>query len=155
MFGNPETTTGGRALKFYSTIRLEVRKGEAIKVGTDVVGNRVKVKVAKNKVAPPFKQAEFDLMYGEGYSQLGSILDLGVELEIIDKSGAYFSYNGERLGQGKENAKKYLREHENLMAEIENKIREAVINTKNSQELDSVKDLKSEMTADSEEFTEE
>ena len=123
MFGNPETTTGGRALKFYSTIRLEVRKGEAIKQGTEVVGNRVKIKVAKNKVAPPFKIAEFDLMYGEGYSRTGSILDMGVEFEIIDKSGAYFSYNGERLGQGKENAKKFLREHDEISAEIENKIR--------------------------------
>lgn len=123
MFGNPETTTGGRALKFYSTIRLEVRKGEAIKQGTEVVGNRVKIKVAKNKVAPPFKTAEFDLMYGEGYSRTGSILDMGVEFEIVDKSGAYFSYNGERLGQGKENAKKFLREHPEMSTEIENKIR--------------------------------
>ena len=123
MFGNPETTTGGRALKFYSTIRLEVRKGEAIKQSTEVVGNRVKIKVAKNKVAPPFKTAEFDLMYGEGYSRTGSILDMGVEFEIVDKSGAYFSYNGERLGQGKENAKKLLREHPEISAEIENKIR--------------------------------
>ena len=155
MFGNPETTTGGRALKFYSTIRLEVRKGEAIKQGTDVIGNRVKVKVAKNKVAPPFKQAEFDLMYGEGYSQIGSILDMGVELDIVDKSGAYFSYKGERLGQGKENAKKYLKEKPELMAEIENKIRDAVINSKNSQEVGAVKDLKDEMTADPEELAEE
>ncbi len=123
MFGNPETTTGGRALKFYSTIRLEVRKGEAIKQGAEVIGNRVKIKVAKNKVAPPFKTAEFDLMYGEGYSRTGSILDMGVEFEIVDKSGAYFSYNGERLGQGKENAKKFLREHPEISAEIENKIR--------------------------------
>ena len=127
MFGNPETTTGGRALKFYSTIRLEVRKGEAIKQSTDVIGNRVKIKVAKNKVAPPFKTAEFDLMYGEGYSRLGSIIDMGVEFEIVDKSGAYFSYNGERLGQGKENAKKFLREHPDIATEIENKIRESVI----------------------------
>lgn len=127
IFGNPETTTGGRALKFYSTIRLEVRKGEAIKQSTDVVGNRVKIKVAKNKVAPPFKTAEFDLMYGEGYSRLGSIVDMGVEFDIVDKSGAYFSYKGERLGQGKENAKKFLREHPDVAAEIENKIRETVI----------------------------
>ena len=127
MFGNPETTTGGRALKFYSTIRLEVRKGEAIKQSTDVVGNRVKIKVAKNKVAPPFKTAEFDLTYGEGYSRLGSIIDLGVEFDIVDKSGAYFSYKGERLGQGKENAKKFLREHSEIAGEIENKIREVVI----------------------------
>lgn len=131
MFGNPETTTGGRALKFYSTIRLEVRKGEAIKQGTEVIGNRVKIKVAKNKVAPPFKTAEFDLMYGEGYSRIGSILDMGVEFEIVDKSGAYFSYNGERLGQGKENAKKFLREHADMATEIENKIR-AVLTKPNS-----------------------
>ena len=127
MFGNPETTTGGRALKFYSTIRLEVRKGEAIKQSTEVVGNRVKIKVAKNKVAPPFKTAEFDLMYGEGYSRTGSILDMGVELDIVDKSGAYFSYKGERLGQGKENAKKFLREHSEVADEIENKVRESVM----------------------------
>lgn len=127
MFGNPETTTGGRALKFYSTIRLEVRKGEAIKQGADVVGNRTKIKVAKNKVAPPFKSAEFDLMYGTGYSRVGSILDMGVELEVIDKAGAYFSYNGERLGQGRENAKKFLREHPEIAAEIETKIRDLVV----------------------------
>ena len=113
-------------MKFYSTIRLEVRKGEAIKQGTEVSGNRVKIKVAKNKVAPPFKTAEFDLMYGEGYSRTGSILDMGVEFEIVDKSGAYFSYKGERLGQGKENAKKFLREHSEIAAEIENKIRESI-----------------------------
>ena len=127
MFGNPETTTGGRALKFYSTIRLEVRKGEAIKQGTEVVGSRTKVKVAKNKVAPPFRTAEFDIMYGEGFSRVGSILDMGVELEIIDKSGAYFSYNGERLGQGKENAKKFLRENPEKAAEIEEKVRASVM----------------------------
>lgn len=127
MFGNPETTTGGRALKFYSSVRLEVRKGEAIKQGTEVIGNRVKIKVAKNKVAPPFRTAEFDLIYGEGYSKVGSIIDMGVAFEIVDKSGAYFSYNGERLGQGKENAKNFLREHPDISAEIENKIRDAVL----------------------------
>lgn len=126
MFGNPETTTGGRALKFYSSVRLEVRKGEAIKQGTEVIGNRTKVKVAKNKVAPPFKTAEFDLMYGVGYSRTGSILDMGVEMEIIDKSGAYFSYKGERLGQGRENAKKFLLEHPEKATEIENKIRDSL-----------------------------
>lgn len=127
MFGNPETTTGGRALKFYSSVRLEVRKGEAIKQGTEIVGNRVKIKVAKNKVAPPFRTAEFDLIYGEGYSRIGSIVDMGVAFEIIDKAGAYFSYNGERIGQGKENAKKFLREHSEMAAEIEGKIRDAVL----------------------------
>ena len=140
MFGNPETTTGGRALKFYSSVRLEIRKGEAIKQGTEVIGNRVKIKVAKNKVAPPFRTAEFDLIYGEGYSRIGSIIDMGVAFEIVDKSGAYFSYNGERLGQGKENAKKSLRERPEVATEIENKIRDAV--------LKSIKPLE---TADTEE----
>ena len=127
MFGNPETTTGGRALKFYSSVRLEVRKGEALKQGTEVIGNRVKIKVAKNKVAPPFRTAEFDLIYGEGYSHVGSILDMGVAFEIIDKSGAHLSYKGEKLGNGKENAKKFLREHPDVANEIDSKIREAVI----------------------------
>lgn len=127
MFGNPETTTGGRALKFYSSIRLEVRKGEPIKQGSEVIGNRVKIKVAKNKVAPPFRTAEFDLIYGEGYSRLGSIIDMGVAFEIVDKAGAFFSYKGTRLGQGRENAKKFLREHPDISAEIENKIRDAVL----------------------------
>mgnify|MGYP002626591137 CR=1 FL=1 len=122
MFGNPETTTGGRALKFYSSIRLEVRKGEALKQGTEIVGNRVKVKVAKNKVAPPFKTAEFDIVYGEGYSRLGSIIDMGVEFEIIRKAGAYLYYNEEKLGQGKDNAKKFLIEHPDKTDEIEAKI---------------------------------
>lgn len=127
MFGNPETTTGGRALKFYSSVRLEVRKGEAIKQGTEVIGNRVKIKVAKNKVAPPFRTAEFDLVYGEGYSRVGSIVDMGVAFGIVDKAGAFFSYKGERLGQGRENAKKFLREHAEISAEIESKIRDAVL----------------------------
>jgi len=127
MFGNPEVTTGGRALKFYSSVRLEIRKGEAIKQGTEVVGNRVKIKVAKNKIAPPFRTAEFDLIYGEGYSRIGSIVDMGVTYDIISKSGAYFSYNGERIGQGKDNAKKFMREHPELAAEIEAKIRDAVL----------------------------
>ena len=127
MFGNPETTTGGRALKFYSSVRLEVRKGEAIKQGTEIIGNRVKIKVAKNKVAPPFRTAEFDLIYGEGYSRLASIIDMGVAFEIVDKAGAFFSYKGERLGQGRENAKKFLREHPDTATEIENKILDAVL----------------------------
>ncbi|MBR0060098.1 MAG: recombinase RecA [Selenomonadaceae bacterium] len=127
MFGNPEVTTGGRALKFYSTIRLEVRKGEAIKQGTEVVGNRVKIKVAKNKVAPPFRTAEFDLIYGEGFSRVGSTLDLGVAFEIIGKSGSHFSYGEEKLGNGKENAKQYLREHPEIANEIDGKIREKVL----------------------------
>ena len=122
MFGNPETTTGGRALKFYASIRLEVRKGEPIKQGTDIIGNRVKIKVAKNKVAPPFKTAEFDLKYGEGYSRIGTILDMGVEYEIIRKSGAHFYYNDEKLGQGKDNAKNFLAETPKIANEIEEKI---------------------------------
>ena len=130
MFGNPETTTGGRALKFYASVRLEVRKGEPLKVGTEIVGNRVKIKVAKNKVAPPFRTAEFDLIYGEGYSRFATILDLGVEFNIVDKAGAYFSYKGERLGQGRDNAKKFLQEHLELANEIENKLNEAITKSK-------------------------
>ena len=130
LYGNPETTTGGRALKFYSTVRLEVRKGEPIKQGTEVIGNRVKIKVSKNKVAPPFKVAEFDLIYGEGFSRVGSILDMGVYFEVINRSGAHFSFNGEKLGQGKDNAKKYLREHPEIADEIDAKIWEAVKKSK-------------------------
>lgn len=126
LYGNPETTTGGRALKFYSTIRLEVRKGEPLKQSSEIVGNRVKIKVAKNKVAPPFRTAEFDLIYGEGYSPTGSILDLGVAFGVINRSGAHFFYNDGKLGNGKENAKKYLRENPELAEELDNKIREAV-----------------------------
>jgi len=127
MFGNPETTTGGRALKFYASIRLEVRKGEAIKAGNDVVGNRTKVKVVKNKVAPPFRQAEFDIMYGLGISREGSLVDIGTNMEIIAKSGTWYSYAGTRLGQGKENAKDYLKENPEIAIEIESKIRESLL----------------------------
>ena len=123
MFGNPEVTTGGKALKFYSTIRLEIRKGEAIKQGTEIVGNRTRVKVSKNKVAPPFRIAEFDIMYGSGYSKEGSLLDIGAEYEVVTKSGAFYSFNGDRLGQGKENAKKFLKEHPEIADEIESKLR--------------------------------
>ena len=108
MFGNPETTPGGRALKFYSSVRLDVRRIETIKQGNDMVGNRTRIKVVKNKVAPPFKQAEVDIMYGEGISREGSIIDIGTEMDIVNKSGAWYSYEGERLGQGRENAKQYL-----------------------------------------------
>lgn len=125
MFGNPETTPGGRALKFYSTVRLDVRRVETIKMGNDMVGNRTRIKVVKNKVAPPFKQAEIDIMYGEGISKEGSIIDIGVELDIVDKSGAWYSFAGERLGQGRENAKQYLKEHPEIANTIEQKIREA------------------------------
>ncbi len=125
MFGNPETTPGGRALKFYSSIRLDVRRVETIKQGNDMVGNRTRIKVVKNKVAPPFKQAELDIMYGEGISREGSIVDMGTELDIVNKSGAWYSYEGERLGQGRENAKQFLKEHPEIALTIENKIREA------------------------------
>lgn len=124
MFGNPETTTGGQALKFYSSLRLDIRKVDNIKEGQEVVGSRVRVRVVKNKLAPPYKQAEFDIMYDRGISKEGDILDTGVALGIIEKSGAWFSYGGERLAQGRENAKEYLRSHPDLMREIEMKIRE-------------------------------
>ncbi|HHW56609.1 MAG TPA: recombinase RecA [Clostridia bacterium] len=123
-FGNPETTPGGRALKFYATIRLDVRKGDPIKQGNEVVGNRTRVKVVKNKIAPPFKQAEFDIMYGEGISREGSILDIGASIDIIEKSGAWYSYGDIRLGQGRENAKQFLKENKEIADEIERKIRE-------------------------------
>jgi len=123
MFGNPETTTGGRALKYYSSVRLDIRKVENIKQDGEVVGNRAKVKVVKNKVAPPFREAEFDIVYGKGISKEGNILDIGVNLDIIEKSGSWFSYNGERLAQGRENVKDYFIEHPELVNEIEEKIR--------------------------------
>jgi recombination protein RecA len=124
MFGNPETTPGGRALKFYSTVRLEVRRAEQLKQGSDIVGNKTKIKVVKNKVAPPFKVAEVDIMFGEGISQVGEIIDMGSELDIIEKSGSWYSYNGDRLGQGRENAKLFLKENKTLQTEINKKIRE-------------------------------
>jgi len=124
MFGNPETTPGGRALKFYASVRMEVRKSEVLKQGEDTFGNRTKVKVVKNKVAPPFKQAEFDIIYGEGISQEGCVLDLGVDEGIIQKSGAWFSYGTERLGQGRENAKQFLREHPEILKDIERQIKQ-------------------------------
>ncbi|HUI48575.1 MAG TPA: recombinase RecA [Acidimicrobiia bacterium] len=126
MFGSPETTPGGRALKFYSSVRLDIRRIESIKDGPEVVGNRVRVKVVKNKTAPPFKQAEFDIMYGKGISREGSLLDVGVELGIIKKSGAWFTYDGEQLGQGRENVKTFLAENVDLMVEISEKIKDAV-----------------------------
>ena len=126
MFGSPETTPGGRALKFYSSVRLDVRKIENLKDGTEVVGSRTRVKVVKNKVAPPFRQCEFDIMYGKGISKEGSLIDVGVDLEIIKKSGAWFTYGGEQLGQGRENARSFLAEHIDVRDEIERKIREAV-----------------------------
>ena len=124
MFGNPETTTGGRALKFYSSVRLDVRRVETLKAGGEMIGNRAKVKIVKNKVAPPFKEAEFDIMFGKGISKEGDILDLASKIGVVVKSGAWYAYNGEKIGQGRENAKIYLREHEAAMNEIEKKVRE-------------------------------
>ena len=124
MFGNPETTTGGRALKFYSSVRLDIRRINSIKDGDEVVGSRTKVKVVKNKVAPPFKVAEFDIGYGEGISKTGELIDLGVEHKVVEKSGAWFSYGDLRIGQGRENAKAFLRENADIALEVENKIRE-------------------------------
>jgi recombination protein RecA len=124
MFGNPETTTGGNALKFYSSVRLDIRRVGSIKKGDEVVGNETRVKVVKNKVAPPFKQAEFDIMYGAGISREGEIIDLGVQANIVDKAGAWFSYGGTRIGQGKDNAREYLKEHPEMAIEIENRVRE-------------------------------
>lgn len=132
MFGSPETTTGGRALKFYASIRLDIRRIESIKNGTDIVGNRTKVKVVKNKVAPPFKETEFDIIYGEGISKEGSILDIAVEQEIVNKSGAWFSYKEQRIGQGRENAKVFLKANKEILQEIENKVRENLVLSKQS-----------------------
>jgi len=123
MFGSPETTPGGRALKFYSSVRLDIRRIESLKDGPEIVGNRARVKVVKNKVAPPFKQAEFDIMYGKGISREGSILDIGVDLGIVKKSGAWFTYEGEQLGQGRENAKTFLSENLDMLVEISEKVR--------------------------------
>ena len=126
MFGNPETTTGGNALKFYSSVRLDIRRTGSIKRGEEVIGSETKVKVVKNNVAPPFKTAEFDILYGEGTSRQGEIIDLGVEAKIVDKSGAWYAYNGEKIGQGKDNAREFLRENPDIALEIENRVREAL-----------------------------
>ena len=132
MYGNPETTPGGRALKFYSSVRLDVRKGEALKNGSEIIGNRTKVKVVKNKVAPPFRVAEFDIIYGEGISTEGTLLDMAVERDIIHKSGAFFSYGDVRLAQGRDNARMYLKDHPELTAEIDRKLREELFAGKKS-----------------------
>ena len=126
MFGNPETTTGGRALKFYSSVRIDIRRIGAIKDGEDVVGGRTRVKIVKNKMAPPFREAEFDIMYGEGVSREGDLIDIAVEHKIIEKSGAWFAYGGERLGQGRENVKAFLKEHIEMRTAIEEKVRKAL-----------------------------
>jgi recombination protein RecA len=126
MFGNPETTTGGNALKFYASVRLDIRRTGSIKKGDEVIGSETKVKIVKNKVAPPFKTAEFDILYGEGISREGEIIDMGVEARILDKSGAWYAYNGEKIGQGKDNAREFLRENPDMAVEIENKVREAM-----------------------------
>lgn len=146
MFGNPETTPGGRALKFYSTVRLEVRRAEQLKQGNDIVGNKTKIKVVKNKVAPPFRVAEVDIMYGEGISKEGEIIDMGSELDIVQKSGSWYSYNDERVGQGRENAKLYLKENKEIRSEIQQKIRDhynldaekTVTETDDQEELDLI-----------------
>jgi recombination protein RecA len=144
MFGNPEVTPGGRALKFYSTIRLDVRRVETLKQGNDMIGNRTRIKVVKNKVAPPFKQADVDIMYGEGISKEGSLVDIGTEMDIVDKSGAWYSFEGERLGQGRENAKQYLKDNPKIADVIDKKIREASILVPSSGNIsidDEVEDL--------------
>ena len=123
MFGNPETTTGGNALKFYASVRLDIRRTGSIKKGDEVIGSETRVKIVKNKVAPPFKQAEFDILYGEGISREGEILELGANLKLVEKSGAWYSYNGEKIGQGKDNSREYLKEHPEVADEIDGKIR--------------------------------
>ena len=138
MFGNPETTTGGRALKYYSSIRLEVRRGEQIKKDGEAIGNRTRIKVVKNKVAPPFREAEVDIIYGEGISREGEILDLAAKEDIVNKSGAWYAYDGNKIGQGRENAKTYLKEHPDIMAEIEQKVREKFSKEIKSDEEESV-----------------
>ena len=126
VFGNPETTTGGNALKFYASVRLDIRRTGAIKDGQEIIGNRTRVRVVKNKMAPPFKEAEFDIMYGEGISRMGDLLDMGVETEIVEKSGAWYSYNGERIGQGRENVKKFLKENTDISSSLFEKLRETL-----------------------------
>ena len=126
VYGNPETTTGGNALKFYASVRIEIRKATAIKDGENILGNRTKVKVVKNKLAPPFKSIEFDLMYGEGISKTGELLDMGVDMGIVDKSGAWYSYDGERIGQGRQNAKVFFADNPEIFNQIQSKVREAL-----------------------------
>jgi len=155
MFGNPEVTPGGRALKFYASIRLEIRKVETLKQGTDIIGTRTKAKVVKNKVAPPFKEGEFDILYGEGISKAGCVLDMAVDLNIVNKSGAWFSYGENRIGQGRDNARDFLKKDPNLLSEIEKKVRVAVglVDNKDSSEAKAAKEAGSKETAASKEST--
>jgi recombination protein RecA len=151
MFGNPETTTGGRALKFYSTIRLDVRRIEALKQAGEMIGNRTRIKVVKNKIAPPFKEAEFDIMFGKGISKEGDILDLAAKENVIVKSGAWYAYNDAKIGQGRENAKIYLREHPDVMEEVEQKVREIYMpSEKKEEEQDGLRTENSELQEDEE-----
>ena len=159
MFGNPETTTGGNALKFYASVRLDIRRIGAIKKGDEILGNETRVKVVKNKVAPPFKQVQFDLLYGEGISRHGEIIDLGVKYELVDKAGAWYSYNGDRIGQGKDNVRNYLKEHTEMSDEIEARIREIVLPTEMpeeeiAEEKAKAKDIKPEKGVEEEELVE-
>ena len=151
MFGNPETTAGGRALKYYASVRMDIRRIETIKQDGEAVGNRTRVKIVKNKVAPPFREAEFDIVYGKGISQSGCILDLAVELDIIQKSGSWFSYNGEKIGQGRENIKKYLEENPKLMSEVEKKIRENANKAFENALIDEQKDYEEDNKEDGDE----
>ena len=144
MFGNPETTTGGRALKFYSSVRMDVRRIETLKQGGEVIGNRTRVKVVKNKVAPPFKEAEFDIMFGKGISVEGDILDLAVSIGLVQKSGAWFAYNNEKIGQGRENAKNYLAEHPEIMEELDKKVREHYFSKDNEESAENAEQSTSE-----------
>ena len=150
MFGNPETTTGGRALKFYSSVRLDVRRIETLKQAGEFIGNRTRVKIVKNKVAPPFKEAEFDIMFGQGISREGDILDNAADLGIINKSGAWFAYNSEKIGQGRENAKQFLREHADICQEIEQKVREQVLANSSDEEEETKESEKAEVKKEAE-----
>jgi len=159
MFGNPETTTGGNALKFYASVRLDIRRIGAIKKGDEILGNETRVKVVKNKVAPPFKQVQFDLLYGEGISREGEIIDLGVKCEIVDKAGAWYSYNGDRIGQGKDNVRNYLKEHPEMAQEIEARVREILLPSdmpeeEIAEEKAKAKEVKPEKGAEEEELVE-
>ena len=148
MFGNPETTTGGNALKFYSSMRLDVRRVESIKKGEEILGNRTRVKIVKNKVAPPFRKAEFDIMYGTGISLAGDVLDTAIELKIIDKAGSWYSYNGERIGQGRENVKEFLENHFDIMDEIQAKVMDKINSNSNSNSSDEMPEAPSELFVD-------